>query len=135
MLKNATFLPFYFADNQLFINSETLVRVFMYSGNLQISFYPIINSLHTTFAILLITLGFIWYKIKFIGFQYTLGYFKFFGPISYSIYLFHYPLVMKYKFPFFQNLFIQYLITLIILYFLCIFIEIKLQKKINKILN
>jgi hypothetical protein len=25
MLKNATFLPFYFADNQLFSNSETLV--------------------------------------------------------------------------------------------------------------
>jgi hypothetical protein len=25
MFKNATFLPFYFADNQLFINSETLV--------------------------------------------------------------------------------------------------------------
>jgi hypothetical protein len=24
MFKNATFLPFYFADNQLFINSETL---------------------------------------------------------------------------------------------------------------
>ena len=26
MLKNATFLPFYFADNQLFSNSETLVK-------------------------------------------------------------------------------------------------------------
>jgi type I restriction enzyme S subunit len=26
MLKNATFLPFYFADNQLFSNSETLVN-------------------------------------------------------------------------------------------------------------
>jgi hypothetical protein len=25
MLKNATFLPFYFADNQLFSNSETLL--------------------------------------------------------------------------------------------------------------
>jgi hypothetical protein len=25
MFKNATFLPFYFADNQLFSNSETLV--------------------------------------------------------------------------------------------------------------
>jgi hypothetical protein len=27
MLKNATFLPFYFADNQLFSNSETLVII------------------------------------------------------------------------------------------------------------
>jgi len=26
MLKNATFLSFYFADNQLFSNSETLVN-------------------------------------------------------------------------------------------------------------
>ena len=30
MFKNATFLPFYFADNQLFSNSETLVKFIDY---------------------------------------------------------------------------------------------------------
>lgn len=108
-----------------------LIRVFVYRDNLQISYYPVINCLHSTFAILLISVGLIWYRFKFVGFNNTFGYFKIFGPISYSIYLFHYPLVMKYVFPFFPTLLIQYIITLIILYFLCNFIEVKLQKKIN----
>lgn len=112
-----------------------VVRVFLSSEKLQISYYPIINSLHTTFAILLISAGLIWYKIRFIGFKYTLGYFDFFGPISYSIYLFHFPLVMKYKFPFFGSLAIQYIVMLIVLYLLCYLVEVKLQKKVNQILK
>jgi hypothetical protein len=35
MLKNATFLPFYFADNQLFSNSETLVN-FIKNNNISL---------------------------------------------------------------------------------------------------
>jgi peptidoglycan/LPS O-acetylase OafA/YrhL len=112
-----------------------LLRVFLYSEKLQISYYPVINSLHTTFAIFLISAGLIWYKMKFIGFKYTFGYFEFFGPISYSIYLFHYPLVMKYKFPFFGNLTYQYIVMLIVMYLLCNLIEVRLQKKINEVLR
>jgi hypothetical protein len=37
MLKNATFLPFYFADNQLFSNSETLVVLYDVSSILRMS--------------------------------------------------------------------------------------------------
>lgn len=112
-----------------------VVRVFLFSEKLQISYYPIINSFHTTFAIVLISAGLIWYKMKFIGFKYTFGYFEFFGPISYSIYLFHFPLVMKYKFPFFGNLAIQYVVMLTVLYLVCIVIEVKFQKKVNHILT
>lgn len=130
-LKNLIFL--YFSLFSLLMLQ--LSRIFIYRNNLQISYYPVINLMHTAFAIMLITVGLIWYKIKFVGFNKTIGYFKYFGPISYSIYLFHYPLVMKYVFPFFPSLIIQYIMTLIILYFLCIFIEIKLQNKINLFLN
>jgi peptidoglycan/LPS O-acetylase OafA/YrhL len=130
-LNNLTFLYF-----SLFtLLCLQLIRVYIYRDNLQISYYPVINCLHSTFALLLITVGLIWYKFKFWGFDKSIGYFKFFGPISYSIYLFHYPLVMKYVFPFFPTLLIQYIVTSIILYFLCIFIEVKLQNKINLFFN
>ncbi len=112
-----------------------VVRVFLSSEKLLISYYPIINSLHTTYAIVLISAGLIWYKMKFIGFKYTFGYFEFFGPISYSIYLFHYPLIMKYNFHFFNCLSVQYISMTVICFLLCFFVELKLQGKVNKILN
>jgi peptidoglycan/LPS O-acetylase OafA/YrhL len=111
-----------------------IIRIYLYSEKLQISYYPIINSLHTTFAIFLISAGLIWYKMKFIGFEYTFGNFKIFGPISYSIYLFHYPLIMKYNFDFFSSTNMQYFCMTIFCFLICYFVEIKFQKKVNQIL-
>jgi peptidoglycan/LPS O-acetylase OafA/YrhL len=112
-----------------------VIRIFLYSEKLQLSYYPVINSLHTLFAIFLISVGLIWYKMKFIGFKFTFGYFEIFGPISYSIYLFHFPLIMKYNYDFFYSTNIQYFCMTIICLLLCFFVEIKFQKKVNEIFN
>jgi peptidoglycan/LPS O-acetylase OafA/YrhL len=130
-IKNLSFIY----GSLILLFSLQVTRVFIFNENLQISYYPVINSLHTAFAIVLITAGLIWYKMKFIGFKYTLGHLNFFGPISYSIYLFHYPLVMKHVFPFFPSIMVQYITMLLLLVTLCYFVEIKLQKKINTVLK
>ncbi len=106
-----------------------------YSGKWDIAYYPLINILHSGYAIFLLTVGLIWYKLKLWGFKHSIGYFSFFAPISYSIYVFHYPLVMRYKFPIFDSLAMQYSVCLIVLFLLCYLVEVKLQHRINLILR
>jgi peptidoglycan/LPS O-acetylase OafA/YrhL len=55
--------------------------------------YPLLFIRHPASAVVLILAGLAWYKLRFIGFNATLGWFTIFAPISYAIYALHAPIL------------------------------------------
>lgn len=61
--------------------------------HLRIGFEPFIEFRHAAAAVVFLVLGITWYRLKFVGFAKTLGWFVYVAPISYALYIFHVPLV------------------------------------------
>ncbi|CAN5328919.1 hypothetical protein BH09SUM1_BH09SUM1_17330 [soil metagenome] len=55
--------------------------------------YPLLQVRHFATAIVLIALAILWRKYRFIGFDSVIGIFQVFAPISYAMYIFHYPIL------------------------------------------
>ena len=55
--------------------------------------YPRTALVQLLIAAVILVAVLLWYRVGLIGFRYTVGLFLVFGPISYGIYLFHYPII------------------------------------------
>jgi len=120
-----------------FLISVALLGLHFYThdGSFAMGYHPIIELRHFIYAFALIVLGLIWKRLNYIGFSKTVGLFTIFAPISYGIYVFHFPLIMKYDFGLFDNIIYQYIFAFILMIILAYLVEVKLQNVINKISN
>ncbi len=63
-------------------------------GEVILSNYPFVQARHFFSVNLILIFGLIWYKLKWFLFNELFGYFERVAPISYAIYIFHYPVVL-----------------------------------------
>ncbi len=110
-----------------------LLQVVFYQGVLDNQDHPIIELRHYTYAILIVTAGLIWKKYNFIFSHYFIKFFIKLAPISYGIYVFHFPFIYKKNNIFgLENFYLKSTISLILIVALAYFFEVFVQKKINK---
>ncbi len=63
-------------------------------GKVILSNYPYVQSRHFFSVNIILIFGFIWYKLRWVLFNELFSYFEGIAPISYAIYIFHYPVVL-----------------------------------------
>lgn len=94
--------------------------------------HPWLEVRHFSFAFICIITAILWRRIKWVGFNSTLGLFKSFAPISYVIYIAHYPLLIKANYlSFIENQALELLFYSIILFSFAWVVELKISPKIN----
>jgi peptidoglycan/LPS O-acetylase OafA/YrhL len=104
------------------------------ADKIQLGYYPFLILRHFVIVFIFILLGLVWYQNKLKYFDNILGGFIKIAPISYGLYIFHYPILVRWRLPGeSHNMLITYPIKLILIFLLSYLIEIKLQPKINKI--
>ena len=96
--------------------------------------YPILMFRHFAFAFLIVLAGLTWWKYKLIGFDQTIGLFKVFAPISYAMYVLHFPLLWL-NLPFVNSIYIALLLKLVLLLLLSFLLERKMQPALNKLIR
>lgn len=88
-------------------------------------------NLYRIFFVLIIAL--LWYKVKWIGFNFTFGLFKSIAPISYGIYISHMLLsVQASYFDFIGNVYIRYSLYLLVCILVSYLIERVIYAKVFK---
>ena len=111
------------------------LQVLMFDGKLRLEKHPIIELRHFCYAAALLVIGFIWRKTGSWGYKYLLRPFLIFAPISYGIYVFHFPIMSKYHILPIDNKPLYYLVTFAIVVGLSYLVEVLLQNKINLATN
>ena len=101
-------------------------------STIHFGYYPFLIFRHFLSVIVALSLGYFWYQKKLIFFNKTIGLFKVIAPISYGLYIFHYPILFRW------NISIGWLelpSKLIIIFVLAYVVEIKLQPIVNRYLR
>ena len=102
-------------------------------GSRGFGYYPFLMFRHFFFAFLVVLLGLLWYRHKLIYFDKTLAIFGIIAPISYGLYIFHFPILEQWNLtPYIPNLFVQYIIKFATLFGLAYLVEVKLQPIVNQ---
>lgn len=102
------------------------------SNNIQLGYYPFLMLRHFSIVFISMLIGLIWYQHKLVFFENIFGIFYALAPISYGIYIFHYPILAKLDLN--QNTaypWLVYSIELCLILGLSYLVEIKLQPLIN----
>jgi peptidoglycan/LPS O-acetylase OafA/YrhL len=107
------------------------IQVILFKGELYFGRHPILELRHFSVVVILIILGIIWQNFNFIGFNQTIGLFTVFAPISYGIYILHYPIIGVLS-NYIQLPSVTFMIAFILTCTLAYLLEVKLQTKINK---
>lgn len=64
------------------------------TGRMERAEYPFVQVQHQ-FTVLLMVIGAIaWYKLRWVGFEWTVGFFRHLSPVSYVLYIIHLPLIL-----------------------------------------
>jgi peptidoglycan/LPS O-acetylase OafA/YrhL len=64
------------------------------SGVLARSQYPLVQVQHQLTVFLMVVGAIAWHKLRFVGFEWTIGVFRHLSPISYVLYIIHLPLIL-----------------------------------------
>lgn len=97
--------------------------------------YPFTGYLHYYgAAIFFLVVGVIWWKYHLKGFNALIGKFKMLAPISFALYIVHFPFLWL-EMPFISNLYLLYTIKLILILFTAYLLEIKMQPLMNKLFH
>lgn len=89
--------------------------------------FPITNYLYNYIeAVILISFGLIWWNFNLFKFNLLIGWFKVFAPISYALYVIHFPIIQL-KLPFIQNLYLALILKFILILGLSYFMEMIFQ--------
>ncbi|MBW4683439.1 MAG: acyltransferase [Microcoleus vaginatus WJT46-NPBG5] len=100
---------------------------------LRFGYYPFLVLRHFFTALLLMFIGWIWYKNKLFMFDKLLGVFAKISPISYALYIFHYPILVQWHLrPYIPNYWLEYSLKIVVLLGLAYLTEIKLQSRIYR---
>jgi peptidoglycan/LPS O-acetylase OafA/YrhL len=64
-------------------------------GPLRLGLYPVLIARHLCAALVILVLGLLWARLKWMGFRTLFGHFSIVAPISYALYVFHVPLSVR----------------------------------------
>lgn len=92
--------------------------------------YPIIAVRHFGFALVVLMIGYFWWKAKMVAFDALLKPFAEIASISYALYIIHFP-IMWLKLPGISNIYAETLIKLAMMFIIAYLLEIKLQPIIS----
>lgn len=127
-LKNIKLIPFSFA----IMMGVMALMIYQFEGELSFGQHPIIQMRHFIYSFGLLFIGWLWYKFKMVGFSRLIGPFEIFAPISYSIYVFHYPILHQLRKSFFDQIWIHYIVAIFISIGLSYLAEKKLYPYVSK---
>ena len=117
----------------LFLMSIISLIPVIFSGKIRLGYYPFLNFRHFSIAFMAILFGLIWYQYKLRYFDTILGIFFKVAPISYGLYIFHYPILNQLNLSrYFTNIWLDYLVKFILIFCLAYVVEIKLQPLVNR---
>jgi peptidoglycan/LPS O-acetylase OafA/YrhL len=100
--------------------------------SLRIGVYPALVARHFAAALSIVLLGFLWRRLRLIGFRQTFGPFHVLAPISYSVYLLHVPVLHALSSVGIENPIPRALLAAAILLPACYLLEVRLQRAINR---
>ena len=99
------------------------------------SSYPFLELRHFIFATLVMVGAIIWKNLKWFGFDFFFGYFKYLAPCSYVVYISHHYLVNTATYlSFINNKVIEYSLYIVLMIIFSYFVEVVLYGKIKKII-
>lgn len=108
----------------------------LYVENIEFGFYPFLIFRHFFVSLFIVITALIWYKYKMILFDKIFGAFTSIAPISYGIYIFHYPILLQWNLNLYiDNIWIVAFLKLVILLSLSYLVEIQLQPVVNRYLK
>lgn len=97
-------------------------------AKIKYTYHPELDFRHFVYTAFILVFGLTWSKLGWIGYQYLLRPFAVFAPISYGIYLFHYPLMITIL----NGSLLEQMIGFVLTVALSYAVEVKLQKVINR---
>lgn len=99
-------------------------------------YYPFLTFRHFFSAFLYVLIGLIWYRHKLVYFENIFSVFYPLAGISYGLYIFHYPLLLRWNLePYINNIWLEYLLKFSLIFLISYIVEIKLQPLVNKIIR
>ncbi|MDJ0509084.1 MAG: acyltransferase [Crocosphaera sp.] len=120
----------------LFLMSIISFIPVIFTHEIKLGYYPFLNFRHFASSFLAILGGLIWYLYNLRYFDNLLGIFYRVAPISYALYIFHYPILTQLKLSrYIPNLWLDYALKLLLILGMSYLVEIKLQPIINRWIN
>jgi peptidoglycan/LPS O-acetylase OafA/YrhL len=99
-------------------------------------YYPFLIFRHFFSTFLYVLIGLIWYRYKLLYFEPIFSVFAPLAGISYGLYIFHYPLLLRWNLkPYISNNWLMYLIKFGLIFLISYIVEIKLQPLVNKVIR
>ncbi|PZS01114.1 MAG: hypothetical protein DLM70_12455 [Chloroflexi bacterium] len=92
---------------------------------------PILQVRHVGAALLLLTAGITWYKLRFPGFRFTFGPLAALGPVSYALYVLHYPVLAYLSAVTHVSSIARLLLAMALVLPLAYLLEVRAQPRIN----
>ncbi|WP_107669256.1 acyltransferase [Cyanothece sp. BG0011] len=118
----------------LFLMSMVSFIPVISTDTIRLGYYPFLNFRHFASAFLFILFALIWYINKLRYFDNIFSIFYGIAPISYGVYIFHYPILSQLHLDkYISNLYIgwDYALKLVLVFALAYLVEIKLQPRVN----
>jgi peptidoglycan/LPS O-acetylase OafA/YrhL len=122
---------FIWSSLMLFILLLFFAFYFDSKENLQFGLHPVLEIRHFSAAFLFVITGILWSRIKFMGIQ-VFDVFKMIAPISFALYIYHYPLLVILQLPAGGSVLVQKIVLFVVLIIFSFLMEIKLQGIINR---
>lgn len=111
----------------------TAIPVIAIAPKIRLGYYPFLVFRHYFVALSVTTIAIRWSRINWVYFDEVLGIFAKIAPISYAIYLLHYPLLIRWDLtPYISNFWLGSAFKFAIIIALSYLIEIKLQPSLSK---
>jgi peptidoglycan/LPS O-acetylase OafA/YrhL len=106
----------------------------LHGGRLYTLHDPLLELRHFLSVLIIEVAGITWYRLGFVGFRWTFGWFTTLAPISYALYIMHVPVVIYARYlDFISNPFLRTLAYAAILLPLCYLLEVKFQGWLNRV--
>lgn len=119
----------------LFLMSIISFIPVMSVDRIQLGYYPFLNFRHFASAFIAVLVGLIWYINRLRYFDSILRVFNKIAPISYGVYILHYPILAQlnlHKYGLYFHISLEYTLKLLLIFSLAYLVEIKLQPIVNR---
>jgi peptidoglycan/LPS O-acetylase OafA/YrhL len=101
--------------------------------HLSFGMHPILELRHFGACLVFVVGGLAWARARWMGFRQLFGVFAFVAPISYALYVFHYPLAVKSSFLSAMPIWLQIIGYLLITFLMAYLAEVPFQNWINRV--
>lgn len=99
----------------------------------RLGYYPFLMFRHFAFSCVAIAIACFWHRVKPVGFEQTLSLFAVIAPISYGLYIFHYPIFNQlYLDAYIPNFWVANSLKISLVVGLAYLVEVRLQPLVNR---